>query len=73
MLCFTSFCPTLACTIPVCLISKIVFLLSRMSTKLDFCKATGHYHGGWWVAAAAETEATLTAGTAADGGRRHRQ
>jgi hypothetical protein len=35
-----------------CLLSKIVFLLSRMLTKIDFCGATGHDHGGWQVAAA---------------------
>ena len=38
--------------IDACLLSKIVFLLSRMSTKIDFCGATGHDHGGWQVAAA---------------------
>ena len=27
-------------------------MLSRMSTKIDFCGATGHDHGGWQVAAA---------------------
>jgi hypothetical protein len=58
--------------IDACLLVKIVFLLSRMSTKIDFCGATGH-HGGWQVAAAAVTETTSTAEAAAVGGRRHRQ
>ena len=58
--------------IDACLLVKIVFLLSRMSTKIDFCGATGH-HGGWQVAAAAVTETTPTAEAAAVGRRRHRQ
>ncbi len=33
--------------IDACLFTKIDFLLSRMSTKIDFCGATGHDHGGW--------------------------
>ena len=33
--------------IDACLLTKIVFLLSRMLTKIDFCGATGHDHGGW--------------------------
>ena len=60
-------------TIDACLLVKIVFLLSRMSTKIDFCGATGHDHGGWQVAAAAETETTSTAEAAAVGRWRHRQ
>ena len=60
-------------TIDACLLTKIVFLLSRISTKIDFCGATGHDHGSWQVAAAAETETTLTADAAAVGRRRHRQ
>ena len=58
--------------IDACLLVKIVFLLSRMSTKIDFCGATGH-HGGWQVAAAAVTETTPSAEAAAVGRRRHRQ
>jgi hypothetical protein len=38
-----------------------------MLTKIDFCGATGHDHGGWLVAAAAETETSLTAEAAAVG------
>ena len=34
-------------TIDACLFTKIEFLLSRMSTKIDFFEATGHDHGGW--------------------------
>jgi hypothetical protein len=56
-----------------CLLTKIVFLSSRMSTKIDFCGATGYDHGGWQVAAAAETETTSTAEAAAVGQWRHRQ
>ena len=37
--------------IDACLFTKIVFLLSRIATKIDFCGATGHDHGGWLVAA----------------------
>ena len=40
-------------------LSKIVFLLSTMSTKIDFCGATGHDHGGWQVAAA-DGDGTMT-------------
>ncbi len=29
------------------LFTKIDFLSSRISTKIDFCGATGHDHGGW--------------------------
>jgi len=47
-------------TIDACLFSKIVFLLSRMSTKIDFCGATGHDHGGWQVAAANGDGTTTT-------------
>ncbi len=32
-----------------------------MSTKIDFFGATGHDHGGWLVAAAADTETASTA------------
>ena len=39
----------------------MVFLLSRMSTKIDFCGATGRDHDGWQVAAAKETDTTSTA------------
>ena len=46
--------------IDACLLSKIVFLLSRMSTKIDFCGATGHDHGGWQVAAADGDGTTTT-------------
>jgi hypothetical protein len=59
--------------IDACLLVKIVFLLSRMSTKIDSCGATGHDHGGWQVAAAAVTETTSTPEAAAVGRRRHRQ
>ena len=45
--------------IDACLLSKIVFLLSRMSTKINFC-ATGHDHGGWQVAAANSDGTTTT-------------
>ena len=38
-----------------------------MLTKIDLCGATGHDHGGWLVAAAAETETSLTAEAAAVG------
>jgi hypothetical protein len=41
-------------------LSKIVFLLSTMSTKIDFCGATGHDHGGWQVAAADGDGTTMT-------------
>ena len=60
-------------TIDACLLTKIVFLLSRMQTKIAFFGAAGHDHGGWQVAAAVETETTLTAVAAAVGQRRHRQ
>ena len=60
-------------TIDACLLTKIVFLLSRMSIQIDFCRATGHDHGSWQVAAAEETETTSTADAAAVGRRRHRQ
>jgi hypothetical protein len=33
--------------IDACLFTKIDFLLSRMSTKIDFCGATDHDPGGW--------------------------
>ncbi len=33
--------------IVACLFTKIDFLLSKSSTKIDFCGATGHDHGGW--------------------------
>ena len=33
--------------IDACLFTEIVFLLSRIATKIDFCGATGHDHGGW--------------------------
>jgi hypothetical protein len=59
--------------IDACLLINIVFLLSRMLTKIDFCGATGHDHGGWQVAAAVVTETTSTAEAAAVGRRRHRQ
>ena len=59
--------------IDACLLVKIVFLLSRMLTKLEFCGVTGHDHGSWQVAAAAVTETTSTVEAAAVGGRRHRQ
>ncbi len=36
-----------------------------MSAKIDFFRATGHDHGGWLVAAAAETKTALTADAAA--------
>jgi len=39
-----------------------------MSTKIDFCGATGHDHGSWQVAAAEETDTTSTAEAAALGG-----
>ena len=45
--------------IDACLLSKKVFLLSRMTTKIDFCRATGHDHGGWQVAAA-DGDGTMT-------------
>jgi hypothetical protein len=48
--------------IDACLLSKIVFLLSRMSTKIDFCGETGHDHGGWQVAAA-DGDGTMTTTT----------
>ncbi len=54
--------------IDACLLTKIVFLLSRMLNKIDFCGTTGYDHGGWQLAAAAETETTLTA-AAADFGK----
>jgi hypothetical protein len=41
-------------------LSKIVFLLSTMLTKIDFCGATGHDHGGWQVAAADGDGTTMT-------------
>ena len=41
-------------------LSKIVFLLSTMSTKIDFRGATGHDHGGWEVAAADGDGTTMT-------------
>ena len=59
--------------IDACLLVKIVFLLSRMSTKIDFCRTTGHDHGGWQVAAAVETKTTSMAEAAAVGRRRHHQ
>jgi len=59
--------------IDACLLIKIVFLLSRISTKIDFCRATGHDHGSWQVAAAAVTETTSRTEAAAVGRRRHRQ
>jgi hypothetical protein len=31
-----------------------------MSTKIDFCGATGHDHGGWQVAAANGDSTTMT-------------
>jgi len=31
-----------------------------MSTKIDFCGATGHDHGSWQVAAAADGGGTMT-------------
>ena len=46
--------------IDACLLSKIVFLLSIMLTKIDFCGATGHDHGGWQVAAADGNGTTTT-------------
>ena len=47
--------------IDACLLSKIiVFLLSRMSTKINFCGATGHDYGGWQVAAADGDGTTTT-------------
>ena len=46
--------------IDACLFTKIDFLLSRMSTKIDFCGATGHDHGGWQVAAADGDGTTTT-------------
>jgi hypothetical protein len=44
-----------------------------MLTKIDFCGATGHDHGGWLVATAAETKTALTAEAAAVGRRTHHQ
>jgi len=38
-----------------------------MLNKIDFCGTTGYDHGGWQLAAAAETETTLTAAAAAFG------
>jgi hypothetical protein len=37
----------LSLAIDACLLTKIDFWLSRISTKIDFCGATGHDHGGW--------------------------
>ncbi len=44
-----------------------------MLTKIDFCRATGHDHGSWQVAAAAVTETTSMAEAVAVGQWRHRQ
>ena len=46
--------------IDACLLSKILFLLSIISTKIDFFGATGHDHGGWQVAAANGDGTTTT-------------
>jgi hypothetical protein len=58
--------------IDACLFTKIGFLLSRMSTKINFCGITGHDRGGWSVAAAMETE-TISAKAVAIGWRKHQQ
>ena len=48
--------------------SGFCVLKEIIKTKIDFCGATGHDHGGWQVAAAVVTETTSTAEAAAVSG-----
>jgi len=57
-----------------CLFTKIVNLLSRISSKIDLCGATGHDQGdGSRLAAAVGSEAVSKVEAAAAGWQRHQQ
>jgi hypothetical protein len=49
--------------IDACLLIKIVFLLSRVSTKIDFCGATGHDNGGWRVVSSRRNKDRINGGS----------